>query len=138
MEKRDNIEVRLHKDGTLDEIVICDPHNGNCLFHLEQMSDQYYWMRAYGVTQDLVVQIGATAELNAQNVEIPKVWVDYEWENSTTEAESGDLTPIAQRQDKVAEIINTYGARVVLQDIVDILKAGGQITDLENCIKLIS
>lgn len=57
--KRDNIEVRLNSDGSVDEIVICDPHDGRCLFHLEQMDDHYYWMRAYGITQDLVAHIGA-------------------------------------------------------------------------------
>lgn len=57
--KRDNIEVRLNCDGSVDEIVICDPHDGRCLFHLEQMDDHYYWMRAYGITQDLIAHIGA-------------------------------------------------------------------------------
>lgn len=57
--KRDNIEVRLNRDGSVDEIVICDPHDGRCLFHLEQMDDHYYWMRAYGITQDMVAHIGA-------------------------------------------------------------------------------
>jgi len=59
-QKRDNIEVRLNRDGSVDEIVVCDPHDGRCLFHLEQMDDHYYWMRAYGITQDLVAHIGAT------------------------------------------------------------------------------
>ena len=57
-QKRDNVEVRLNGDGTVDEIVVCDPHDNKCLFHLEQMDDHRYWCRAYGITQDLVVHFG--------------------------------------------------------------------------------
>jgi hypothetical protein len=50
----------LNKDGSVDEILVYDPHDDRCLFHLEQMDDHYYWMRAYGVSDDLVAHIGAT------------------------------------------------------------------------------
>lgn len=45
-------EIRLHDDGTVDEIVIRDP-SGNCLFHLEQMSAFFYWMAIYPVSRKL-------------------------------------------------------------------------------------
>lgn len=41
-----NSEVRLHADGTVDEIVVRDA-NGTCLFHLEQMNDSTFWMAVY-------------------------------------------------------------------------------------------
>ncbi len=45
--KLENSEVRLNSDdGTVDEIVVCDAH-GNCLFHMEQMNDQCFWMALY-------------------------------------------------------------------------------------------
>lgn len=45
-------EVRLHEDGTVDEIVIRDA-DGRCLFHLEQMSDVNYWMALYPYSRKL-------------------------------------------------------------------------------------
>jgi len=38
------IDIREY-DGELDEIVFT--RDGKCLFHLEQMSDQYWWMAIY-------------------------------------------------------------------------------------------
>lgn len=39
-------EIRLHNDGSVDEIVIRNAE-GECVFHLEQMDDQCFWMAAY-------------------------------------------------------------------------------------------
>lgn len=154
-EKRDNIEVRLHKDGTLDEIVIEDPRTGQCLFHLEQMSDQHFWMRAYGITQDLVANIGAVMGMcdgksitdekgyiiGFEKTEGPVVDTNFEWEDSTNESECGEkfATPPVKRREKVAEIINRFGVACVLQEIADILRQGRKaeheqalITELDN------
>jgi hypothetical protein len=154
-ERRDNIEVRLHKDGTLDEVVIYDPHTGHGIFHLEQMSDQHFWMRAYGVTQDLVVNIGAisgTCEgrpicdergfiTGYENYEGPKIDANYQWDDSTMESEChpDSRTPEAERHDKIAEIINRYGVACVLQDIAAVVRKGRMaeheqevVADLDN------
>jgi len=141
--QRDNIEVRLHKDGTLDEIVIDDPHTGQCLFHLEQMDDHYYWMRAYGTTQDLVAYISATIGkvrgeplleyeggkqkfLGYKEEEGAKVVGSYEWEDAGHENDSHPdyATPKDQRQTQVAEMINKFGVACVLQVIAEIYSAG--------------
>lgn len=37
-----NIEIRNNEDGTLDEIIL--KVDGECIFHLEQMSDKTWWM----------------------------------------------------------------------------------------------
>jgi hypothetical protein len=54
-----NLELGLNADGSVDEILIYDK-DGKCLFHLEQMDEHYYWLRAYGTEKDLVAHIGAT------------------------------------------------------------------------------
>lgn len=138
-EKRDNIEVRLNKDGSVDEIVIQDPHTGRCLFHLEQMDSHYYWMRAYGITKDLVAHIGAgIGERNGKPIEddrgfitgyekvpnCPVVESDFEWEDAATEFDTQEQTPAAERHRQIAEIVNQYGVPCVLQEIADILKQG--------------
>ena len=155
-EKRDNIEIRLHKDGTLDEIVIDDPHTGKCLFHVEQMDDHYFWMRAYGTTQDLVVHIGAgIGTRNGKPIEdergfitsyeqvpnCPVVETNYEWDDSTHESETHTdfHTPEAERHHAIAELINRYGVACMLQDIAAVIKKGrmaeheqGVVADLDN------
>jgi hypothetical protein len=151
-ERRDNIEVRLHKDGTLDEIVIYDPHTDQCIFHMEQMDDHYYWMRAYGITQDLVVHVGATIGMcdgepildeknfvkGYKQVEGPKVWANYDWDDSVIQSEEF-RTPEAERRAEIAQLINKYGVACVLQDIAEIHRQGRKaehervlIDDLES------
>ena len=55
----DRILIRLHKDGTLDEIILFN-EKGTSIFHMEQMDNHLYWMRAYGKEKDLVVWMGVT------------------------------------------------------------------------------
>lgn len=38
-------EISLNKDGTVDEIFV--RVDGNCVFHMEQMDDNFYWAAAY-------------------------------------------------------------------------------------------
>ena len=139
-DKRDNIEVRLHKDGTLDEIVMDDPHTGQCLFHLEQMDDYYFWMRCYGITQDLVVHFGAVMGMRNgkpicdekgfvkgyEQFEGAKVSSDFHWDDPTKESETAERfqTPAIERRNQIAEIVNKYGVACVLQEIADIYKEG--------------
>ena len=40
------ITVRLDDEGGLDEIVLRDAA-GDCLFHLERMADDCFWLRCY-------------------------------------------------------------------------------------------
>lgn len=99
---RGNIEVRLNKDGSVDELLIYDKTTGECIFHMEQMDYHWFWMRAYGTEMDCVVHIGANLgnvpgdfvtdeegrvllDENKQprrsGPEIgPKIVTDYEWE----------------------------------------------------------
>lgn len=139
-ERRDNIEVRLHKDGTLDEVVIYDPRTGHGIFHLEQMDDHWFWMRCYGITQDLVVHFGATIGLcddrpmfdeqgkyiGHGQVEGPKVWANFEWDDPPKESETHEdlQTPAAERRTEIAKLINQYGVSCVLQEIAGIFKEG--------------
>jgi hypothetical protein len=138
-EKRDNVEVRLHNDGTLDEIVITD-HADRCIMHLEQMDDHYYWMRVYGITQDLVVHIGATIGTVTEYVTDekgiitgtrplegqPKVWANYEWEDSLDERSERLAAPNVQRRQQVASLVGTYGVGALLGEIVDIVGLSGR------------
>jgi hypothetical protein len=76
MERRGNVEVRLHADGTLDEILVYD-QAGVVLFHLEQMDGHYFWMRAYSTAQeghDLVAHISTDMDRKLQT--------DFTWEPS--------------------------------------------------------
>lgn len=153
--KRDNIEIGLNRDGSIDEIFVRDPHDGHCLFHLEQMTEVHYWMRAYGTTQDLVAHIGATVGeregnpicdeeghiIDHEKFEGAKVFSDFEWEDSTHESECGDQsrTPAPERRLEVAELINKYGVAELLEEIVGIFGLGRKadhelnlMTDLTN------
>jgi hypothetical protein len=56
--KKGNIEVRL-KDGKLDEIVVVNKE-GDCVFHLEQMTDNHWWLAAYD--QDHEVHVDLTSD----------------------------------------------------------------------------
>jgi hypothetical protein len=49
----DDLTLRFHDDGTLDEIVA-----HNVTFHLEQMSEANYWFRVYGQEHDVAGFIG--------------------------------------------------------------------------------
>lgn len=155
-ERRDNIEVRLHKNGTVDEILMYDPHTGHCMFHMEQMDDHYFWMRFYGITQDLVVNIGAgIGERNGKPIcddrgfitgyekipNCPVVETDYDWDDSTMESDChpDTRTPEAERLSQLMEIVNKYGVACVLQDIANIVRKGrmaeheqGVVADLDN------
>ena len=44
-------EIRRYADGSVDEIVAYGP-DGHCWFHLEQMSDQCWWMAIYPPSGD--------------------------------------------------------------------------------------
>jgi hypothetical protein len=81
-----DIEVRLHADGTLDEVVVYGP-DGRCWYHLEQMTDAVYWMRFYAADggQDLVVNIQAvtgprTDDDGKPAGEGPVVRAAWEWD----------------------------------------------------------
>lgn len=94
-EKRDNIEVRLHKnDLTLDEVVV---QGIDYSFHLEQMDSHWYWMRIYGLKHDLVVHLGAAVENG-----LPVMTKNYRWEpavySSDPLPESGKTEIIAMLQ----------------------------------------
>jgi predicted nucleic acid-binding Zn-ribbon protein len=41
-ETHPDVEIRYNDDGTVDEIIV--KSGGVCLFHLEQMSDESYWI----------------------------------------------------------------------------------------------
>lgn len=72
-DRRGNVELRTNDDGTLDEVVIYDA-NGACLFHLEQMSDDCFWMRTSNSGPwDLVVNLFARKRKIQANVEWEKV-----------------------------------------------------------------
>lgn len=139
-EARDNIEIRLHEDGTLDELLIYDPHDGRCLYHMEQMADDWFWMRVNGVTQDLVVHIGAIIGLcdgkpllddngkvkGFEKINNPKVDTNYYWDDPSTEFDCHPetRTPEKERLAEIGQIINKYGVASVLKDIAAIYRQG--------------
>lgn len=48
----DDIEVRYNDDGTVDEIIVRDRNDPKrCLFHLEQMDKDAYWIGLKGVDE---------------------------------------------------------------------------------------
>lgn len=53
-DKNDGIEIRRNEDGSVDEV--CLYVGGKCVVHVEQMSDQCFWMALYGA--------GHTAHVN--------------------------------------------------------------------------
>ena len=55
-EHRGGIEVRFHKDGSLDEIILWNEDH-KCSFHLEQMDDDHWWMGVYGDTESVNVHL---------------------------------------------------------------------------------
>lgn len=58
--KKDGVQLHYQgegKDEYLDEIFMF--RNGRCIFHLEAMSDQTYWMGIYGKTHDVHAWIGS-------------------------------------------------------------------------------
>jgi hypothetical protein len=48
-DKTDGIEIREY-DGFVDEVLLYI--DGECVFHMENMSDQCYWMGLYGKTHE--------------------------------------------------------------------------------------
>lgn len=50
-------EIRLNEDGTIDEILLYI--NGECVMHLEQMDDSYFWMGLYAEGKTCHVRAGA-------------------------------------------------------------------------------
>ena len=46
-----NIELRF-KDGELDDVVVVDD-SGKCVFRMEWMHDNEYWMGLYGNKKDI-------------------------------------------------------------------------------------
>lgn len=50
-------EIRLNDDGTIDEVLL---YIGNqCVMHLEQMDDGYFWMGLYADAKTCHVNVGA-------------------------------------------------------------------------------
>lgn len=49
------IEVRLNKDSSLDEVVL--ERDGECLFHLEQLSDTNWWMAVHDGGQTVYINL---------------------------------------------------------------------------------
>lgn len=118
-ERKGNIEVRFNDDDSVDEIVIFNLM-GRCIFHLEQMDDNFYWMRAYGEAVDLVAHIGAKIE-DGNAV----VWSNNEWESAHLEKWTQEkYTPEAKRREEVSELIARYGLSVLLTEISEIIKSG--------------
>ena len=83
--RRGNIEVRLHEDGTLDEVVFYSS-DGKPIFHMEQMDDNLFWMRFEGSEEDLVVNLGAVIgerhELTGERgTNGPVIQATFEWED---------------------------------------------------------
>jgi len=125
-EIRDDIEVRFHKDGTVDEIVTY--HNGRCSFHMEQMDDHWFWMRFYGITQDLVVHIASSQG----NILIDKKWDDSPNESDKYRNHEYD-TPELKRQEEIACLINKYGVPLMLQTVAEIYEKGRK-ADFEQAL----
>ena len=75
IDRRGQIEVRTNDDGSLDEIVMYDAA-GTCIFHLEQMNDQCYWLRFYGDPSkwELVCNVFVRGNRDIE--------AKYEWERS--------------------------------------------------------
>jgi hypothetical protein len=83
-ERRGNVEVRLHADGTLDELLVYDPADpARVLFHLEQMSEVCFWMRAEG---------DATAPALAVNI-FASTGARPAW-NAAIGGDRGDIGPV--------------------------------------------
>lgn len=58
-------ELRFNEDGTVDDLLIRDS-TGRYLFHMEQMDDGLYWMRAYtGGDEDFVVWLNSKSRIVA-------------------------------------------------------------------------
>lgn len=115
-EQRDNIVVGLHKDGTLDEVLLYDCVD-KLLFHMEQLDTHIFWMRFQGVTQDLIVHLrSAEGDMKA----------DFEWDSPATEAECNKkfATPDAQKRLEVATLVNKYGVAVLLDEIAKVIEGG--------------
>jgi hypothetical protein len=67
--KLPNVEVSVFDEGPLkghvDEIFVTLP-DGKCVFHLEKMSSNHFWMAAYSPDGDkqLMMRVSAATEMN--------------------------------------------------------------------------
>lgn len=120
IERKDNIEVRPNKDDSVDEIIYYND-TGRFLYHLEQMSEDSYWMRFQGITQDLVVNFGCHLVDGK-----PEMWSNYEWEDTHIQNESNKLfaAPDPNRRQRIADLIADYGLGSILNEIAFILEKG--------------
>ncbi len=146
---RDNLEIRLNKDGSVDEILVYDLHDGRLLFHLEQMDNHYYWMKGYGITQDLIVHIGATMgkrrgepipgeevqpgkvydgtmfrdgktyEMIETDVDGPVVFSDWQWDDASTESQCHE-DYLTPEQERLGEIKNIINKYGIISVLNDI------------------
>lgn len=72
-------EVRLNPDGSIDELLMYI--DGQCVMHIEQMSDNYFWMGLYANGMTLHSQFGAK---NSR----AKAFMNAEWWDDVRGAES--------------------------------------------------
>lgn len=107
--------IRLHQDGTLDEVVTRD-ESGECNFHLEQMDDFQWWMRWYGtkanpLPRELIVNIGPAGAL--QSFEPPNTFEDEKYTSPEYR------TPPENISHEVDRFIRYFGVERLLKEIID-------------------
>ena len=61
-ERFGNIELR-YKNAELDEIIVRD-ESGKCIFHMEWMHDNNFWMRLSGTKKDIDIDFGSESKIN--------------------------------------------------------------------------
>jgi len=57
------VELRKNDDGTLDEFLIYV--GDTCVYHLEQMNDDHWWMAAYLGDERVTVSLSARGKITA-------------------------------------------------------------------------
>lgn len=112
-----NIETSFNEDGRLDEIFFRDS-NGECIFHLEQMGDNHYWMMLNGTEEDLVLNIGSATDID----------IETDWWESRNESDD-------QCAKEVTSLINKYGVVALINTIVGIHKSNDKCFNKEILMK---
>lgn len=107
--------IRLHSDGTLDEVVTRD-ESGDCNFHMEQMDTCQWWMRWYStkanpLPRELIVNIGPTGAV--QSFDPPHAHEDEQY------APPEYRTPPENITHEVEHFIRYFGVERLLKEMIE-------------------
>lgn len=115
--QRGPFEVLLHDDKSIDEILL--RVGGECVMHVEQLSDRCFWMGLYAEGKTLFAHFGSTRGDMHVNAE----WWDDEGEGDDTESFGFDEVPVLGSPDTLYD--SFCEARILLKRCRKLLASHG-------------